>query len=115
MPLWIKIVLLWLAIGFVAYAVNGLYKFLRDRRRGYLEPRKVAAEHFTARHPEMEFTGSEFRAEEASRWVIAVFYEDLAKRQKPSPYKLLSVAKSGYDVEELSGDDFESYRIMGRK
>jgi hypothetical protein len=56
------------------------------------------------------------RAEEANRWVFAVFFDPGPYYiSRPSSYKLVEVDKESGNVQEVSEAEADHYRIRGRK
>ena len=74
-------------------------------------------QHVVARNPTFSVLSARLRAEEPSRYVFAVFYQDPEVLAKPARYKLVAVDRDGEDddVEELVTSPDSPYWIRGRK
>ena len=72
----------------------------------------VRARALVERDGELQVVGVSVRADEADRWIFAVFFRAL---QRPMPYRLVAVAKESVAAEYVSEADAYKYRIRGRK
>lgn len=77
--------------------------------------RQRALEHMRARNPSFTLRGTRLCAEEPSRWVFAVFYQQPGVRTRPDRYQLIAVARDGDAVEDLETSPGSPYWIRGRK
>ena len=75
----------------------------------------VKAKALVAQDPARTVEWAALRADEADRWVFAVFHDNPALPDMPSPYKLIAVSKHSGDTEELRGAAAKPYRLRGYK
>ncbi len=115
MSVWLQIILYWFASCFILLLVHQVYKSVSDRARGYTEPTKRARDYFNKTNPTFRIHEAKVRAVEASRSIVAVFYQDPQRPVKPVPYALLCVEKPSLSVRELEESESEEYRIRGRR
>lgn len=84
---------------------------------GFCEPPvcKAAREALQHKHPDWAIRGTQLVRKEATRCVVAVFYEEPKIVVRPTRYKLLGVDNELLCVEELPCDGNSPYWIRGRK
>ena len=68
-----------------------------------------------ASHQSLSVTNARLRAEEPSRYVFAVFYQEPGVRVAPGRYKLVAVNRTGAEIEELPASPGSPYWIGGLK
>jgi hypothetical protein len=76
---------------------------------------RLARQAIRDRHPTFRVGGSEHRAWEADRDVVAVFYKEPRVVCFPPAYRLVAVVHDGSLIEELPDDRDSRYAIRGRK
>lgn len=106
-----KLLAVWLCM--VGCAVAAVWVEQRHLAHGRVCPmaRRVMKE----RHPNCRVTGSQHRASEADRDVVAVFYSPPPRTViEPPPYWLVAVGRNGV-VEELSDEAGSPYRMTNYK
>ncbi len=68
------------------------------------------------RHPDWVVCGpAMLRADEGEEYILAVFYEVEGRLERPTPYQLVRVQKTGLESEEIETEPGSPYWIMGRK
>ena len=77
--------------------------------------RQRAINHLRRYHPNCHLGTVRLRANEATRYVFAVFYRDPTHPTIPDPYLLLAVPRDCSSVEELECSPHSPYWIRGRK
>jgi hypothetical protein len=95
--------------------LDSMWQFLRRFDREFRQAAELAKEHVASCILEARVHGVSLRAEEAERWVFAVFYTTPSLIVKPTPYQLVTVSKSTKIAEELPRSSGSPYVIRGRK
>jgi hypothetical protein len=75
----------------------------------------VARRAFETEHPQFKCGGTQIRATEESRFVVAVFYSQPGLHERPGPYLLYAVARDLGSAQELACSPESPYWIRGRK
>ena len=76
---------------------------------------RIAKDFVRAQHPDLGVHAAWFRAKEPERIVLAVIYDERDLRSRPSPYRLVAVARSTGDASFLETTAESPYWIRGRK